>query len=90
MRPAMLAAAALVKVRPRICAGGAPESRSLSTRWVKTCVLPLPALAETQADPDGSDAVACARRKGSGMTSARFMARLPPRRRPPRRSPTIP
>ena len=66
MRLAMLAAAALVKVRPRICAGGAPPSRSRSTRWVRTCVLPLPALADTQAEADGSEAVACARAQRVG------------------------
>src|SRR6218665_1547278 len=39
--------------------GRQPASSSRMTRWVSTCVLPEPALADTQAERAGSDAVAC-------------------------------
>ena len=55
-RFAMLAAAALVKVRQRIFAGSTPSSSSRITRCASTWVLPEPALAETQAETAGSDA----------------------------------
>ena len=55
------------KARHRICAGGVRSSRSRSTRCVSTCVLPLPALAETQAEVLGFEARACRSRSGSGM-----------------------
>gem|GEM_PF-6687476 len=55
-RIAMLAAAALVKVRQRMRPGGVPERRSRTTRSVSTLVLPAPALAETQAETSGSAA----------------------------------
>ena len=52
-RSAILAAAALVKVRQRMREGGAPPSSRRSTRCASTCVLPEPALAETQAEARG-------------------------------------
>ena len=39
--------------------GRQPASSRRITRCVSTCVLPEPALAETQAERPGSDAVAC-------------------------------
>src|SRR6478609_4852426 len=39
--------------------GRQPASNSLITRWVRTCVLPEPALAETQAELAGSEARDC-------------------------------
>src|SRR5260370_38002464 len=53
---AMLAAAALVKVRQRILAGGVPPSKRRIARCASTEVLPEPALAETQAESEGSEA----------------------------------
>ena len=50
------AAAALVKVRQRIFAGGVPASISDSTRSVSTLVLPVPAEAATQTLASGSAA----------------------------------
>src|SRR5271165_1812344 len=87
-RSAMLAAAALVNVRHKIFAGGAPASRSLKTRCARTWVLPLPALAETQAEDLGFDARGWRSRSGSGMARGRVTARL--QNRQPRRLPTIP
>ena len=52
-RLAMLAAAALVKVRQRIFSGATPASSRLITRCASTWVLPEPALAATQADTPG-------------------------------------
>ena len=52
----MLAAAALVKGRHRMRDGGTPESSRRSTRCARTCVLPDPAMADTQADRPGSEA----------------------------------
>ena len=52
----MLAAAALVKVRHRMRDGATPASSSRSTRWASTCVLPDPALADTQAEVPGWEA----------------------------------
>ena len=42
------AAAALVKVRQRILPGATRLSSRRMTRWARTCVLPEPALADTQ------------------------------------------
>ena len=56
MRLAISAAPALVKVRHRICSGRTPDSSSRSTRAVSTCVLPLPADADSAAWTLGSDA----------------------------------
>ena len=50
MRIAISAAAALVKVRQRILLGRAPASIRVSTRSVRTLVLPEPAEAETQTE----------------------------------------
>src|SRR6185312_8139086 len=66
-RLAMLAAAALVKVRQRIFSGATPASRRLITRCAKTCVLPEPALAATQAETPGSDTSPCTRSTSTGM-----------------------
>ena len=55
-RAAMLAAAALVKVRQRTPDGGAPSRSRRSTRWASTWVLPEPALADTQAEEAGFEA----------------------------------
>ena len=49
MRFAISAAPALVKVRQRIDSGRAPCSSSRSTRAVRTCVLPVPAEADSAA-----------------------------------------
>src|SRR5262249_27433061 len=67
MRFAMLAAAALVKVRHRIFAGSVPSKSRRMTRCASTWVLPEPALADTQADTAGSDAVCC-----SAVTASRM------------------
>jgi len=49
MRAAISVAPALVKVRHRICEGSTPDSSSKrSTRDERTCVLPVPAEAESQ------------------------------------------
>ncbi len=48
-RLAISAAAALVKVRQRIDSGRAPLSSKRNTRAVRTCVLPVPADAESEA-----------------------------------------
>ena len=77
MRSAMLAAAALVKVRQRICAGGVPSSSRRTTRWVSTWVLPLPALADTQAEVFGFEARAWRSRKRPGMARAAAHRRVP-------------
>ena len=70
-RVAMLAAAALVKVRHRMRDGstppGAPSSISRMTRWASTWVLPEPALAATNTEHVGSEASACRRRTASGI-----------------------
>src|ERR1700730_9121473 len=52
----VLAAAALVNVRQRIFPGSVPSSNRRITRCASTWVLPEPALAETHADTDGSEA----------------------------------
>jgi len=48
IRSAISAAPALVKVRQRIVSGRASVSNSRSTRAVRTCVLPVPADADSQ------------------------------------------
>ena len=53
------AAAALVKVRQRIRSGFTPARSSRVTRSVSTLVLPVPALASTQADCAGDVALRC-------------------------------
>src|SRR5687768_5681431 len=58
MRLAISAAAALVKVRHRIDEGGVPRRSSRNTREVRTCVLPVPAEADSAAWTSGSDAEA--------------------------------
>ena len=86
----MLAAAALVKVRHRIRPGGTPASSSRSTRWARTCVLPEPAFAETQAEVPGSEARRWRASVSAGILRA---SRVPPVTPPPPRrhpSPTIP
>src|SRR5262245_24297204 len=55
-RPAISAAAARVKVRHRMRAGGAPASIRRTTRATSTWVFPEPALAETKAESAGSEA----------------------------------
>ena len=70
-RFAMLAAAALVKVMQRMCAGSTPSSSRRITRCASTWVLPEPALAATQADTAGSDASICSRVTACGMMRAR-------------------
>jgi hypothetical protein len=55
-RVAMLVAAALVNVMQRILAGSSPRSSRLITRCTSTCVLPEPALAETNTERSGSAA----------------------------------
>ncbi len=59
-RIAMLAAAALVKVRHRIRPGREPASSRRTTRSVSTLVFPAPALADTQAEARGLAARRCA------------------------------
>ena len=77
----MFAAAALVKVMQRIFSGGTPLSKSRITRCTSTCVLPEPALAETNAEDAGSDARACVARTASGMgRDAATILRSPVRR----------
>src|SRR5271156_869692 len=66
-RFAMLAAAALVKVRQRIFSGCTPASRRLITRCARTCVLPDPALAATHAETPGSDTSPCNCSTAGGM-----------------------
>ena len=66
-RFAMLAAAALVKVRQRIFSGATPASRRLITRCASTWVLPDPALAATQAETPGSETSPCRRSTSAGM-----------------------
>ena len=56
MRLAISAAPALVKVRQRMILGRTPDSSSRSTRAVSTCVLPVPAEADSAAWTLGSDA----------------------------------
>src|SRR5271163_1081116 len=76
-RDDMLAAAALVKVRQRMALGCALASNRRNTRCTRTCVLPEPALAETQAEASGSEARCCAIRVGLGTSRwAAFMWRL--------------
>src|SRR5579871_748602 len=75
-RLAMLAAAALVKVRQRIFSGSTPASSRLTTRCAKTWVLPDPALAATQADTPGSQTSFCRRRTSAGMTSGDLIGGL--------------
>src|SRR3984893_11258552 len=79
---AMWAAAALVKVRQRMRAGGTPARSNRIARWASTWVLPEPALAATQAEAAGSEAAAWASRVFSGIARA-FIRLL-------RCSPTIP
>ena len=55
-RLAISAAAALVKVRQRILPGGVPASSRREIRSMRTRVLPVPALADTQTDWVGSAA----------------------------------
>src|SRR5262245_7128177 len=55
-RPAISAAAARVKVRHRMRAGGVPASIRRTTRATSTWVFPDPALAETKAESAGSEA----------------------------------
>jgi len=64
---AMLAAAALVKVRQRIFSGATPASRRLITRCANTWVLPEPALAATHAETPGSETSPCRRSTSGGM-----------------------
>ncbi len=64
------AAAALVKVRQRILAGGTLPSSRRSTRSPSTLVLPDPAEADTQADQPGSEPRRCA------SVASRRMSRL--------------
>ena len=52
----MLAAAALVKVMQKNLGRVAPRSSRLITRCASTCVLPEPALAETNTERSGSAA----------------------------------
>ena len=70
---------ALVKVRQRIVSGRAPDSSSRSTRPVSTCVLPVPADADSAAWTRGSDRPACApcswRRGFIRFAHARFPSR---------------
>ncbi len=58
MRLAISAAPALVKVRHSRCSGRTPASSRRSTRAVSTCVLPVPADADSAAWTSGSDASA--------------------------------
>ena len=76
MRFAMLAAAALVKVRHRIFAGSVPSSSSRITRCASTWVLPEPALADTHADAAGSDAACWSAMTASGMARGSFAVAL--------------
>src|SRR5487761_2377023 len=66
----MLAAAVRGKVRHRIFPGEVPSSKIRITRCASTWVLPEPALAETQADTRGLEAVCWARRVASGIRLA--------------------
>src|SRR6266702_1081861 len=81
-RSAILAAAALVKVMQRIFSGGTPLSNSRITRCTSTCVLPDPALAETNAEDLGSDARACVARTASGIWRGAVTILRSPARRP--------
>src|ERR1700720_821400 len=76
-RLAILAAAALVKVRQRIFSGATPASRRLITRCARTCVFPEPALAATQAETPGSDTLPCTRNTSGGMMLGDLMRALP-------------
>ena len=58
--PYISAAAAFVNVRQRIRSGDVPSSIKRMTRWVRTCVFPVPALAATQTEAPGAVAVVCA------------------------------
>ena len=82
-RVAMLAAAALVKVMQRIFAGSSPRSSRLITRCTSTCVLPEPALAETNTERSGSAAAIWRALAASGISRARLMTRPRFRRRRP-------
>jgi hypothetical protein len=82
-RSAILAAAAFVKVMQRIFSGGTSLSSSRITRCTSTCVLPDPALAETNEDAAGSDARACVSRTLGGMMRTAFTIPRSPVRRPP-------
>ena len=75
-RFAMLAAAALVKVRQRIFAGSVPLSSSRITRCASTWVLPAPALADTQAETAGSDAACWPSMTPRGWRGRSFAALL--------------
>ena len=79
----MLAAAALVKVMHRIFSGATPSSNNRITRCTSTCVLPDPALAETNAEEVGSDARAWVARTASGMGRDAITILQAPGRRPP-------
>ena len=59
MREAISAAAALVKVRQRIRPGEISCKSRRSTRSVSTLVFPVPALADTQTECSGLDAMCC-------------------------------
>ena len=81
-RAAMFAAAALVKVRQRIFEGATPCRRSRTTRLASTCVLPDPALAETQTDWFGFDALCCLPSVPAGISKDVIIIRRPLARRP--------
>lgn len=58
MRSAISDAPAFVKVRQRMFSGGTPPSNRRNTRAVRTCVLPVPADADSQTCTSGAAAVA--------------------------------
>ena len=79
IRPCISAAAALVKVRHSNRSGAAPVSSRRRTRAVSTCVLPVPADADTQALSQGLAAIACSGRNGrSGFAVIRRAPAIPP------------
>ena len=82
MRFAISAAAALVKVRHRIDSGRAPFSSRRSTRAVSTCVLPVPAEADSAAWTAGIGRQRLLALQ-LGKVLKRALMRLPKRRRTP-------
>ncbi len=80
------AAAALVKVRQRMRSGLTPSSSNRVTRSVSTLVLPVPALASTQAEWPGVVARRCASLANARGSNAAVIPRLRPRSTTPRSS----
>src|SRR5262249_26750654 len=58
----------------RIFEGVIPSRRSRTTRCARTCVLPEPALAATQAETAGSEVSVCTCKRSAGMARRLVMA----------------